>query len=278
MNPYALSAAIALALVTQAHPQVLANLPPRIEPATLSLEASRTRVRPGEAFMAALVVRLAPGWHTYWRNPGDAGEQPELTWRLPPGWSVSPIIWPTPTAQPQGPTLSYGYTREVYLPIKILPPANLRPGARATLGLEVWAMSCKDMCVPTRQSLTLEITSGRSVGVRTLHSAKIEQALAAAPRHGDLDATFTDDGGRLTLTVRGDALARISRPRAFFYPYARHTIQHAAVQPVSRVQGGLALELSKPAGAAPPESLAGVLLVDGKAFEIRATRGERRGA
>ena len=29
--------------------------------------------RPGEPFQAVLRMRIAPGWHTYWMNPGDSG-------------------------------------------------------------------------------------------------------------------------------------------------------------------------------------------------------------
>ena len=35
-------------------------------------------VAPGTAFRVALRMRMAPGWHTYWVNPGDAGVAPEL--------------------------------------------------------------------------------------------------------------------------------------------------------------------------------------------------------
>ena len=38
-------------------------------------------VPPGKPFRVALRLRLAPGWHTYWHNPGDAGVAPSLTIR-----------------------------------------------------------------------------------------------------------------------------------------------------------------------------------------------------
>ena len=33
---------------------------------------------PGKAVELGLRLRLAPGWHGYWRNPGDAGAPPEI--------------------------------------------------------------------------------------------------------------------------------------------------------------------------------------------------------
>ena len=29
--------------------------------------------RPGETVMAGVLLKMPPGWHTYWKNPGDSG-------------------------------------------------------------------------------------------------------------------------------------------------------------------------------------------------------------
>lgn len=41
--------------------------------ATASLISDIDTVAPGKSFHIGLRLRLAPGWHTYWQNPGDAG-------------------------------------------------------------------------------------------------------------------------------------------------------------------------------------------------------------
>jgi thiol:disulfide interchange protein DsbD len=38
------------------------------------LVADHTAIAPGGTIHLALVQTIAPGWHTYWRNPGDSGE------------------------------------------------------------------------------------------------------------------------------------------------------------------------------------------------------------
>ncbi len=58
----------------------------------------------------ALRQKIKPGWHTYWRNPGDSGEPTRLAWVLPEGWSAGEIIWPVPERQPIGPLVDYGYS------------------------------------------------------------------------------------------------------------------------------------------------------------------------
>jgi DsbC/DsbD-like thiol-disulfide interchange protein len=51
----------------------------------------------GDEVWAGVRFRLDPGWHVYWRNPGDSGGPPRVRWtRLPPGWSAGEIEWPAP--------------------------------------------------------------------------------------------------------------------------------------------------------------------------------------
>jgi thiol:disulfide interchange protein DsbD len=49
------------------------------------LIAETSSVAPGRTVTVALEQDIRPGWHTYWRNPGEAGEATEIAWTLPPG-------------------------------------------------------------------------------------------------------------------------------------------------------------------------------------------------
>ena len=60
------------------------------------LLAETSAVVPGKTFNVGLLLRMAPGWHTYWAFSGDAGLPTELKWKLPPGWQVGDIQWPIP--------------------------------------------------------------------------------------------------------------------------------------------------------------------------------------
>ena len=55
---------------------------PKVRVELLSEVAS---IVPGETFWLALRQAIAPGWHTYWMNPGDSGEPPRIEWSLPNG-------------------------------------------------------------------------------------------------------------------------------------------------------------------------------------------------
>ena len=73
------------------------------------LVAEDKAVAPGGTVTVALEEKIAPGWHTYWKNPGDAGAPTEIQWTLPPGWKAGAIQWPRPKRLPVGPLMDYGY-------------------------------------------------------------------------------------------------------------------------------------------------------------------------
>ena len=87
--------------------------------AAASLAADMAAVAPGEAFRVGLRLRLAPGWHSYWRNAGDAGAPTEITLTLPEGAAAGPLAWPAPERIEYGPLVNFGYTGEVLLPLAV---------------------------------------------------------------------------------------------------------------------------------------------------------------
>ncbi len=74
-------------------------------------------VNRGENFeRVGLYFKLEPGWHIYWKNPGDAGEPPHIQWTLPKGITVGPMQFPAPKRLPLGPLMDFGYEDEVLFP------------------------------------------------------------------------------------------------------------------------------------------------------------------
>ena len=68
---------------------------------------------------AGLYFKMEPGWHIYWKNPGDSGEPPHIHWTLPAGITASPMQFPAPERLPLGPLMDFGYENEVYFPIPL---------------------------------------------------------------------------------------------------------------------------------------------------------------
>ncbi len=121
------------------------------------LLADTNAVVPGKPFTVGLLLRMAPGWHTYWKFSGDAGLPTEMKWKLPPGWKVGDIQWPIPlkTIDP-GDIETYGYENEVLLMQEITPPAKI-DSSSADLSAEANWLVCEKICIPGGATLQLDL-------------------------------------------------------------------------------------------------------------------------
>src|SRR5690349_19581065 len=89
-----------------------------------TLVTASDSVVPGGSARIGLRLRLADGWHTYWKNPGEAGVPVELAFALPAGATAGPIEWPTPERISEGTITTYGYSGEIVLPVTVAVPAG----------------------------------------------------------------------------------------------------------------------------------------------------------
>ena len=104
---------------------------------------------PGETFQIALRQKIIPGWHTYWRNPGDSGEPTEADLAAAAGFRAGELQWPAPEALPFDILMNYGYSGEVLFPIEITaPPADAALGRASRSTADVTWLVCSDICIP----------------------------------------------------------------------------------------------------------------------------------
>ncbi|MDB5374287.1 MAG: cytochrome biosis protein, partial [Belnapia sp.] len=228
--------------------------------AVVTLVADAQAVAPGEAFRLGLRLRLAPGWHTYWRNPGDAGAPPEIALRLPEGATAGPLEWPVPRRIATGPLMSFGYEGEVLLPLRLVAPAG---GETLVIEAEASWLVCAEICIPEegRFSLTLPMAPGGRLDAAL--APLFTATEAAVPRPSPWAARAALAGGRGSVTLTGPGLAAAMVREASFFPDESGLIDNPAPQPLRLAEGSLTLGLTLPEGAAVPATLSGVVaLVD----------------
>ncbi len=224
--------------------------------ATVTLVADRAAIAPGESFRALLRIRMAPGWHTYWSNAGDAGAAPELEIALPEDWQAGPLQFPAPSRIPFGPLMNFGYTAEAAFPFTLTAPANLRPGDSVPLvGSGTWLV-CADVCIPEEGAFHLVLPVEASP--RPANLSLFLAAEAALPREAPFTVRFGRDGGRAALTVESPSLDRASVREAVFFPQGQNLIQNAPPQRLTVRDGALSLALA-PTDTPWPARLEGVL-------------------
>ena len=240
----------------------------------LELVPQATSIAPGQTLYVALHEKIRAGWHTYWRNPGDAGEPPKLGWTLPSGWAAGDIVWPQPKRLPVGPLMDYGYEGEVYLPVPVTAPKSAAVGKPASLKAAVSILVCKDVCVP--EDATLQLSLPVSAQPAGASNAGVSAALASAPKGPPLAAALSYRAGVLKLAALGKALHGPTVRDAYFYPFSSSVIDQPKPQAVERGPGGLTLTLQPgyafKTGPA-PSAVDGVLDIDGRPFEIHAQPG-----
>jgi len=228
-------------------------------------------VRPGETVWVGLRQRIRPGWHTYWRNPGDAGAATQIAWTLPPGWRAGDIEWPAPELIMVGPLANYAYSGEVLLPVAITAPADARPGETAALRAAAAWLVCEEVCVPEEAIVTLSLPVVRAPAGP---APDVAAWLRRIPRRSAAAAVLSPArNGRLQLAVAGRPFSLEALSTARFFPQESGVVDHAAPQPLERGPDGFTLTLTPAPDAPPPAELAGVITSSAGAFEVVARPG-----
>ncbi len=209
----------------------------------------------------SLGLRMAvkPGWHTYWRNPGDSGEPPTLRLSTPDGATVALVGWPAPERIDIGGIVSYGHHGEMlFVAQATIPAGATRIEAEAT-----WLV-CEKVCVPEVGKFALDLSAGDQPDAATV---ALKPVLPPS-----VEATLARTGEKLRLNI--DVAKLGGAPvAAYFFPYQSDVVDHSAKQGFRIGDGSLALDLTPfDARAKPPLELSGVLEIEIAADGGRKTR------
>lgn len=241
---------------------------------TVSLISDVATVAPGQIFRIGLRQKLAPKWHTYWKNAGDAGSPPEIRLTLPEDASSGGIQWPGPDRFAVGPAMSYGYENEIVFPLDVTVPRHATPGQTFTVGADADWVVCEKECIPESGRFHLELpvaaaSTPANDDVKAAFAIADQRRPIAAPWSTRLSAVSAAKGGDLTLTVEGAGLSTQSVKNAYFYPAAWGITDHAAPQRLAITEGKLDLVLTRGQAFDPQSPVDGLLAVTDGAGETR---------
>jgi len=125
----------------------------------VQLLLSAETAKPGDTIWAGVDLKMEPGWHTYWKNPGDAGQATEIKWQLPAGVTAGEIQWPLPEKLPPAEVTTYGYENEVMLLVPLTLASNL-PAGPLNLAAKVSWLECKESCIPASAGVQVVLNVG----------------------------------------------------------------------------------------------------------------------
>ena len=162
-------------------------------PVTSSLQSNVSAIVPGQKFTVGVLLAMAPGWHTYYRDPGDSGFPTSIQWEFPDGFVAGEIQWPKPIEQtePGGFKVNI-YSDEVLLPVQITAPSVIA-NPQVTLRAHVKWLACKESCIPGEADVVLSLPVSATT----------------QPANTALFAKFNPKGGADIVRASGTDLAQV---------------------------------------------------------------------
>ena len=224
-----------------------------------SLVPEVRRAVPGGTVTLAIRMRPKPGWHGYWKNPGDAGAGMRIAWDLPAGAQAGDIQYPVPSTLLIAGLMNHVYETEYSLLVDLKLPSEARPGTRLPIRGRMDYLACTDeICVPETATVATEIVTADQAG-RPTDPASFTAARARLPRPLAGEASFQLDKGRLRLVMPAPEMR--AYPDIHFFPITEGVIRYAAVQTMASADGRLFVEMDAADKAAAPDLIEGVLKI-----------------
>ena len=222
----------------------------------------------GGQVMLAIHFTPKPGWHGYWKNPGDAGYGMQLDWQLPAGWQAGEPLYPVPRQLLISDLMNHVYKGPYAVLIPVTVPQNAAPGQAVKISVAAQWLACTDViCVPETASLQAIVPApgtpndGRFAGWR-----------AAIPPQIDQSGTF--EITRQFLRVAIPLPAALELPDPHLYVGNVDLVAYGAAQRFSRSGNALIAEIPLALFGDAPSNIEGILAFeDGEGVRFAAIRG-----
>jgi thiol:disulfide interchange protein DsbD len=131
----------------------------RAPKAKVSLVPSTTGIMPGQPFDVAIQFELTDPWHIYWKNSGDSGLPPHVTWKVPVGFTVGELKFPVPKRRVSpGDIVTNIHSGSPILTATLTPPLDIGTG-KVTIGADIKYLVCAENCIREDAQPSFEVPS-----------------------------------------------------------------------------------------------------------------------
>lgn len=169
-------------------------------------EGGRMRVvtlppEPDGTVRGALQIEPREGWMTYWREPGEAGIPPQLSFAAESGVELTELDFPIPRQFIEGDIRDIGYDHAVTLPftLKLKDAAVKMPiSTTAFIGL------CRNICIPFQADFQVHPASAKLPLQENLILDEARRTLpeAPSPEFHVVSATLNGERTALKLSLK----------------------------------------------------------------------------
>lgn len=164
--------------------------------------------RDGGIQRAGVEIRLAPGWKTYWRYPGDSGIPPRFDFEDSLNVKTVTIRWPAPRRLTDDSGTTIGYKHDLVFPLEVVPQDADKP---ALLRLKLDYGVCEKVCIPAEAKAELKLT-----GAPGAFADRVAAAETLVPKPAKIGGdgplgvrTARREGGKVVVDVAAPAGANV---------------------------------------------------------------------
>ncbi len=218
---------------------------------------------------AGIEIKLAPGWKTYWRYPGDSGVPPRFDFSGSDNLALAKVSYPAPHLFSDETGNSLGYKDRVTFPVQLTPR---EPGRPVRLHLKLDYAVCEKLCVPAEASADLVVAGGDSAQDATLAAAEALVPKKVSAAQAGLTARRVNNAAKPLVMV--DLKAAAGAPVDVFVEgptpdWALPIPKPAPGAPQGHRQFGFELDGLPPGtDAKGPFDLTFTVVAPGRAFEV----------
>ena len=243
-----------------------------------SLYTNYETISAGKELEVLVRLDMFDGWHTYWLNPGDAGLETQIKWRLPKGFEETSIEYSAPQKFLFEEMVQYGFSNVAYLKTKIVVPQKIKNGVLQKFSATLSWLACKDVCVPESVRLDFELPSSSEPKISSDWAQESSTAQKTFPLKPQWSALYEIKGNKLLLNIDAQEFDFSDKvTQILFIPYQKDKISNLAEQKIGFDGiGKLSAEILLDDNEI--ENMSGVLLLTGenstRTYELNFAKGQ----
>jgi DsbC/DsbD-like thiol-disulfide interchange protein len=230
--------------------------------AHVSLISDASSFKAGTSPVIGLRFQLDPGWHIYWKNPGDSGEPPKIAWKLPKGIQAGSLHFPIPHRIQDHGLTDFGYEGDVVL-LTTLTVGEGFASNQAQIAGDVRYLVCREVCIPGKDTVTLSSSTAENAVLIRNAKSRLPQPMPAK-----MHVSAAVDSDKVTLRITGPTsiLQRVTD----FIPAEPQIVENSTKPAIKLLPGALSIRLKKSEQLAHPISeLRGLLIAEDRAYEVQ---------
>lgn len=242
-----------------------------------SLYTNYETIAAGKDIEVLVRLDMFNGWHTYWINPGDAGLETQIKWRLPEGFEETSVEYSVPQKFLFEEMVQYGLGDVAYLKTKVITPKTEKNALQKFSATISW-LACKDVCVPESVRLDFALPSSSEAKIAPDWAQESAMAQKVFPLKPQWHALYEVKGDKLLLNIDAQEFDFSDKvTQILFIPHQRDKISNVEEQKIGfdgigKLSAEILLEDNE------IDALSGVLLLIGennsRAFELKFSKGQ----